>query len=120
VELDAAFSNLVELQASAVIVSPDGFFASRRDQLVSLASRHAVPTIYWLRRFVDAGGGSSIAAIFHRLGTYTGQILNGAKPADLPVIQPTKFELVINLKTAKSLGLTVPQSMLAGADEVIE
>ena len=123
-EIDAAFSILVELQASAVIVSPDGFFASRRDQFVSLASRHSIPTIYWLRRFAEAGGlisyGTSITAVFHRLGVYTGQILNGAKPADLPIIQPTKFELVINLKTAKTLGLTVPQSMLAGADEVIE
>jgi putative tryptophan/tyrosine transport system substrate-binding protein len=123
-ELDAAFSTLAELQASAVIVSPDGFFSNRREQLLSLASRHGIPTIYWLRRFVEGGGlisyGSSITAIFHRLGVYTGQILNGAKPADLPIIQPTKFELVINLKTAKALGLAVPHSLLQRADEVIE
>ena len=123
-EIDAAFATLVELHASAVMVSPDGFFNSRRDQIVALASRHAIPTIYWLRRFAEAGGlisyGTSTTDLAHRLGVYAGQILNGAKPADLPVFQPSKFELAINLKTAKALGITVPQSLLAGADVVIE
>jgi ABC-type uncharacterized transport system substrate-binding protein len=125
-EFDAAFPTLVELQAGAVIVSPDALFNSRprREQLVALASRYAIPAIYQWREFADEGGlisyGANLTTLWHRLGTYTGQILNGAKPADFPIQRPNKFELVINLKTAKALGLTVPQSLLARADEVIE
>ena len=123
-EIDAAFSSLVRLHAAALVVAGDAFFTSRRDQLAALASRHAVPAIYPWRKFVVSGGlisyGTSLPAVDRQLGIYTGKILKGAKPADLPVQQPTKIELVINLKTAKALGLTVPPSILARADEVIE
>ena len=123
-EIDAAFGSLVELHAGALLVGGDAFFASRREQLVGLATRKAVPAIYQGREFAAAGGlisyGSSFPASLRQAGVYVAKILKGATPADLPVQQPTKFELVVNLKAAQALGLTVPQSILARANEVIE
>jgi putative tryptophan/tyrosine transport system substrate-binding protein len=123
-EIDAAFASLAELHVGALVVGPDGLFNTRRDQLVALASRHAVPAIYPWREVATVGGlvtyGPSLNAAGRQMGIYAGKILKGAKPADLPVQQPTTFELVVNLKTAKELGLTVPPSILARADEVIE
>ena len=123
-EIDAAFASLVELHAGALVVVGDAFFSNRREQLLALASRHAVPAIYpWLNFAADGGlicYGIDNIAVFRQLGIHAAKILNGAKPADLPIQQPTKFELVINLKTAEALGLIVPQSILARANEVIE
>src|SRR5208282_4444561 len=123
-EIDAAFGALVDLRAAALVVAGDRLFTTQQSQIVALAARHAVPAIYIYREFAEAGGlmsyGADLADSYRQVGVLTGKILNGAKPADLPVQQVVKLELVINLKTAKTLGLTIPQALLGRADEIIE
>jgi putative ABC transport system substrate-binding protein len=123
-EIDAAFAALERERSDALFVAPDGFFTSRRVQIVNLAARGRIAAAYSLRDYVLAGGlmsyGTDLADRYRQTGVYTGKILNGARPADLPVVQSTKFEFVINLNTANALGLTVPETLLATADEVIQ
>jgi putative ABC transport system substrate-binding protein len=123
-EIDTAFQVIVDQRPGALVMGTDPFLTARRDQIVTLAARHRLPTIYGRREFVVAGGllsyDSNLADVYRQIGTYTGRILKGEKPIDLPVQQATKVELVINLKTAKTLGLTIPLALLTRADEVIE
>jgi putative tryptophan/tyrosine transport system substrate-binding protein len=123
-EIDTAFSDLVQQGAAALVVQPEPFLFSRRNQLVALAARYAIPAIYFDRAFPTAGGlmsyGPDFREVNRQAGIYTGRILMGAKPADLPVVQSTKFELVVNLRAAKALGLDLPATILTLANEVIE
>jgi putative ABC transport system substrate-binding protein len=122
--LNVAFDRSAQASVEALVVSNDAFFTTQREQITALAARYAIPAIYAYREYVDAGGlisyGPSFVEIYRQVGGYTGRVLHGEKPIDLPVMQPTKFELVINLKTAKALGIKIPQGLLVAADEVIE
>jgi putative ABC transport system substrate-binding protein len=123
-EIAAAFAKLIEEKAGAVLMTSNLIFRDARDQIISLAARHAIPTMFWDSGPVTAGALSSYGPdyldAYYQAGLYSGRILKGEKPADLPVLQPTKFEFVINLNTAKALGLTIPETLLATADEVIQ
>ena len=122
--IDTAFAMMVKMRADAFLISPEAFFVTRRVQILTLAARHALPALYHRREFADAGGlmsyGSSFADQFRQTGLYAGRILKGEKPGDMPVQLPTRFEFVVNLQTAKTLGIRIPPSLLARADEVIE
>jgi ABC-type uncharacterized transport system substrate-binding protein len=122
--IETAFAALVQQRADALLIGNDVFLTNQREQIVTLAARHAVPTIYSFRSFAERGGlmsySTNLVEVYRQVGLYVGRILKGEKPGDLPVQQPTRFELVINLKTAKTLGLDVPDKLLALADEVIE
>jgi putative ABC transport system substrate-binding protein len=123
-EIESAFGTLVHNKADALLVGPDPFFASRRLQLAILAARHVLPVVYNVREYAEAGGlmsyGTNVRDAYHQIGVYVGRILKGAKPADLPVVQSSRFELVINLPTARALGIEVPPNLLARADAVLE
>jgi putative ABC transport system substrate-binding protein len=123
-EIDAVFAGLIDMRANALVVAPDALFATQARQLIALAARHAIPTLYWRREFAEAGGlmsyGSNLGDALHTMGVYAARILKGEKAGDLPVQQPTKFELVVNVKAAKAIGLAIPESFLARADEVFE
>jgi putative ABC transport system substrate-binding protein len=123
-EIESAFATLVRNKADGLLVGADSFLFNRRVQLATLATRHTVPAVYFNRECAEAGGlmsyGTNLLEMYRQLGAYTSRILKGAKPADLPVVQSTKFELVINLSTARALGLEIPATLLARADEVIE
>jgi putative tryptophan/tyrosine transport system substrate-binding protein len=123
-DIDAAFATVLQKQADALLTAPSALFGARRQQIAILAARYAVPAMYHDRLFTEAGGlmsyGTSLADVYRQVGVYTGRVLKGEKPADLPVLQPIKYELVINLGTARTLGIAVPETLLATADEVIE
>jgi putative tryptophan/tyrosine transport system substrate-binding protein len=123
-DIDSAFAVMAQQRGTALVVAPDAFLNARRDQIIKLAAHHAVPTMYSNREYVPAGGllsyGVELYILYRQAGVYAGRILKGAKPVDFPVLQPTKFELVINLKTTKALDLEIPPGVLALADEVIE